>query len=477
MAAFSVACTALAGERDPDATRPPVRLDSSTPSAPDSNAQDIDSPETQTGLDFGEVGCGVDSAPKSITIVNKTNAPRPYQMVLEDGSVFQPLDPKAMSGTVPVGDPLVIKMIAAPKLSGGAKSNVVVASGSSFVQIALSVSGAGAALEWETATADIGEAPLDNDVTTVVKLKNTGTRAASITGFTGTTSDFVASAPSSIAPGQDADVTFKLVAGAMQSSVLTTTMTPQAGGLCAVAPSIAVSGQRVDTTVTVAGADWGKQPCTTTPTSTQDVVVKNYWTHPITWTIATPSIFTLGSGVTSGTVAAKDGTGPGVANITFKAPPLGAVPKPITEAIKLTVHGSGATLPPPADGDHVVNLTVDVRGAVLAITPSTLDFNATTKSSDQQSFKITNTGNEVAWLYWRYQRTAGGPAWTGLPQETGTNPGGGSTTWRIGYQPSTAPPNTATLSPQDDSSYMGGGRICNPSVLGAITLQGHELGR
>ncbi len=474
LASLSIACSAIAGERDPDPTRPPVRLDSST-TAPDSNAQDIDSPEVAAGIDFGEVGCGVDSAPKSITIVNKTNSPRPYTMVLENGSAFQPLDPKAVSGTVPVGQPLVIKMIAAPTFAGASKSNVVIASGSSFVQVPLVVTGAGGALEWETSSADLGEAPLGNAVSTTVKLRNTGTRAATIDGFGGQSGDITAAAAMpTIAKGDEAEVTLTLTAGGAESSVLSAMITPQAKGLCAQPPAIAVSGKRVNTTVTVSGADWGKKPCTTTPSETHDVVVKNYWNKPITWSVSATSIFTLAGRMSTGTLAAKDANGPAVANITFRAPALGADPKPLVEAVTVTLHGAnGATLPQPADGDHVVNLSVDVRGAVLAITPATLNFVATTRTADQQSFRVANTGNEVAWLMWKYQRTAGGPAWAGVPQETGTN-AGGTTTIRITYEPTTAPPNAATLTPIDDSGYMGGGRVCNPNALTAVTLSGSD---
>lgn len=66
------------------------------------------------------------------------------------------------------------------------------------------------------------------------------------------------------------------------------------------------------------------------------------------------------------------------------------------------------------------------------------------------------TGNEPARIGWAFARTAGQPAWTGLPGITSTS-GGSSSTVNLGYTPSSDPPNTATLT----TSRNGGGKICN----------------
>ncbi|MBX3214367.1 MAG: hypothetical protein KF850_20195 [Labilithrix sp.] len=429
----------------------------------DSHAEGI---EVTDVLDFGTVGCASERIER-LLVANKTDKPRTYKVLMPSDAPFATDFP--LEGMIPPNDHVAIPIVARPTWSGEAKANVVVTSGSSFATVPVGVIGAGATLEWMSTSADIGETPLDTEGTTRVRLRNTGLRPAAITAFAGVTSDFVATPGQlTIAPDSDAEIEVKLTKGNAPTATLSTTLAPVADGLCAPAPPVTVTGQRVNTTVTVSGAGWGKRDCNSEPLDTRAVVVRNYSNRNVLWSLLTsPSRFALQGGTMAGTTpASSNGTTPGTTNITFRAPPLGADPVPITETIRIAID-------PLSGGDRLVHeatLSVDVRGAVVAIAPTALTFRARKgESSKSESFTITNTGNETASLAWAFLRTAGGPAWLGNPQRTSTS-AGRTTTVALRYQPSTDPPNTAQLTP----ARSGGGRICNPAALDVVRMTGAE---
>lgn len=428
----------------------------------DSHAEGI---QVTDVLDFGTVGCGADRI-ENLVVANQTDKPRTYKVLMPSDAPFATDFP--LEGMIAPRDHIVIPVVARPTWSGDAKANIVVTSEASFATVPVGVVGAGATLEWMSTSADIGETPLDTEGTTRVRLRNTGLRPAAITGFDGATNDFVATPGQlTIEAGSDAEIEVKLTKGnTSTSAALTTTLAPVAAGLCAPAPALTVTGRRVDTTVTVSGADWGKKDCGTEPADTRAVVVRNYSNRSVRWTLLTPpSRFTL-QGAMAGTAPSSSYGSPGTANITFRARPLDADPAPVTETVTIAIE-------PTSGGDRVLyhaTLRVDVRGAVIAVAPTDLTFRAKKgESSKSESFTITNTGNETASLAWTFRRTAGGPAWLGNPQSTSTR-AGRTTSVALRYQPSTAPPNTATLTP----SRSGGGKICNPDALSVVTMSGAE---
>lgn len=480
-AAALVACAQIAGLQAPDEASIDPATKAGRPDEPrtgavgnedkantDSNAEDI---AVTHVLDFGTVGCG-DERTENLVVTNRSAEPRSYAVLLPEGAPFH--TSAALEGMLPANGNVVVPIVARPTAAGEAKVNVVVTSGASFATVPAGVIGAGATLEWMTASADIGDTPLNTEGTTKARLKNTGVRAATVTGFLGIDVNFTASPTQLVlAPDAEADIELTLTKGGTATNKLTATFTPIATGLCAAPLPVTVSGQRVNTNVTVSGADWGKQDCNSTPTATRNVVVKNYSNKPLTWTVtAPPTRFAL-QGALTGTVppSPDNGSVPGTADIPFKAPELGAEPGVLTDSVTVKVEStSGATLAAVPGGEYTVPLHVDVRGAVLAIAPTELTFVARQGyRSATKVFSITNTGNEPAALAWTFQRTAGGPAWIGNPQSTSTS-AGRTTNVGISYQPSTAPPNTATLTP----SRAGGGKICNPAGLAVVSLSGTE---
>ncbi|MBX3220271.1 MAG: hypothetical protein KF795_07100 [Labilithrix sp.] len=477
LASTLFACAQIAGveapDLDPRSSRPEPRAEGTDEpetgaigeaekNNTDSNAEGIE--VTPPVLDFGTVVCR-ESKVVNLVVVNKTERPRPYEVVMPPDAPFTSDFP--LKGWIAPRDHITVPIVALPTVSGDAKANIIVTSEASFATVPAGVIGAGATLEWMTSIADIGETPLNTEGTTRVRLRNTGVRAATITGFAGVTPDFVAApAPLSIAAGADDEVELKLTKGGAATGKLNATLQPIAAGLCAPAPALDVTGQRVNTTVTVSGADWGKKDCDTTPSDTRDVVVRNYSNREVAWTLmAPPTSFDLQGPMSGVAPPSSNGTTPGTANIRFKSQALSANPGLVTETIAVMLAPNGGT--PTTES---VTLRVDVRGAVIKISPTELSFVAKKNaSSPTKAFTITNTGNETASLAWSFLRTAGGPAWVGNPQSTST---GAQKTTSVGlsYRPSTDPPNTAELTP----TRSGGGKICNAGGLAKVKMTGND---
>lgn len=433
-----------------------------------------------TELDFAAVVCGTQSRAQKVVIENKGDTERSFALNIPAGAPFglDPGEPTPPSKIAPRGS-VTLSIVANPIIFGVVKSNLVIESQGSFVTIPVGVKGAGAVLEWPTQLADIGETPLGTDGLATITLKNTGTARASISKLDTSNNAFTAtpSANFQIEPGDEKPITFKLVKGNSVSGKLTGTFTPTGFGWCQPPTSIATTGQRVDTSVTVTGADWGRQPCNSTLAASQaqrSVVVKNYYTKPVKWTLKTTSLskYALASGApTSGTVAAANGSTPSQVAIPFVAPPYGQSLGQLAEDVTITLENpEGITLPATALGDRKVSLRSDVRGAIVSVSRNAIDFTAALKKTDREDVTITNSGNEAANIDWTFARTAGEPAWTGLPGTTYTSGSNGTTLVRIGYTPSSAPPNAATLTPGTNGGY----KICNLDSLGKITMTGKE---
>lgn len=423
--------------------------------------------EVSPVLDFGPASCG-ERHDQMLTVKNAGKVDRTFTLVIPEGTPFSVGGQLSVSDAIHAGEVKSIPITARPVVGGIAKANIVVTMGSSFAEVPVGILGQGGVLDWSMTSTDLGNVPYQAGATTIVKLTNNGTDRVSITGFVTSGTTFTATPGAmDLAPGKDADVTIALKSGS--TGIQTDTVKPLASGLCAAPPVLNVSGRRIDTTVTVTGADWGKMSCQTSPSQadTRAVVVKNYNVAATAkWTVTKlPTLFTL-EGPASGTVdLARSSSTPSSSSISFRPPTTLGNPGLVSEDVTVHVDAPGA-----GAGDYVVKLRVDVRGAVVTIAPTDLTFTNTKGASkaDYKSFSIQNTGNDAASLSWKYTRTAGEAAWLGQPQSTYTNPGT-KTVVTIGYQPMGDPPNTATLEPRASS---GGAKICNPEALEIVNLTG-----
>ena len=438
----------------------------------DQNAQDL--AVSQGEVEFGSVGCGTESKHTQLIVMNLSDTGRKFTVTIPDGAPFG----IEGGGNEWIGElwakgSAKVALFAKPSTSGPAKSSAVISSNGAFITVPLGVNGTGAELEWGTGLADVGETPLGMDGLLEVTLKNKGSLAAVVKKF-----DFeTAGSPFSISPANlvvdpkgEAKLTIKLAKGNTVSGALTNKIIPDAFGQCAPPPSVQVTGQRVDTSVTVSGADFGRQPCNSTPADKKAVVIKNYYNKPVKWTLKTqPTRYTLASGSpTTGTVDAAAGTTPAQATILFSAPALGATLGALEDDVTITLENTaGSQLPPAALGDKKVKLRTDVRGAIVRVNESAFSFTATKGTSASNDLRVTNDGNETAKINWEYTRLTGAPAWTGLPGTTTTS-GKATTSTRITYSP-TNDASTAKLTPVRNGGYT----ICNP-LPAMIQLNGQE---
>lgn len=487
VAALSLfACAQLAGldDRDdadivsePKAVQPSERANE--PDAEkkvDQNAEDLS--VSQADVEFGSVVCQTESKRTELVINNRSDKGRKFTVTIPEDAPFG-ID--GAVGNVLTGDlwakgTAKVSLYAKPNTSGLTKATAVVASNGAFINVPLGVNGTGAELEWGTELAEVGETPLNTDGTLKVVLKNKGTSPAFVKKF-----DFqTAGSPFSVSPSTltiqpktETELTVKLAKGSSVSGLLTNKVTPDAFGQCSAPPGVQVTGQRVDTSVTVSGADFGRQPCNTTPSGQKGIVIKNYYNKPVKWTLkTTPTKYTLASGAaTTGSVEPATGSTPSTATIRFNAPPLGTTLGTLEEEVTVTIENTpGSQLPANALGDKKVKLRTDVRGVLISVNATAFTFTAKIDASAKNDFKVINQGNETAKINWDFTRTAGDPAWSNLPGTT-TTYGPGTTTTKITYSPTGAPPNTAKLVPVQNGGY----KICNPQNLPAeIKLTGTD---
>lgn len=491
LAALSLfACAQLAGiddsagsgiGRDSDNVEPSERANA--PGAEkevDQNAEDLS--VSQSDIEFGSVVCQTESKRTELVVTNKSDRGRKFTVTIPEDAPFriENAEGNVFRGDLWARGNAKVAIYAKPNSSGLTKSTAVIASNGAFINVPLGVKGTGAELEWGTELADVGETPLGTDGTVKVVLKNKGTSPGFVKKF-----DFAtAGSPFSISPsnvtiqpGTETELTVKLAKGSSVSGLLTNKITPDAFGQCSPPPGVQVTGQRVDTSVTVSGADFGRQPCNTTPSEKKGIVIKNYYNKPVKWTLkTTPTKYTLvgygaATAVTTGTVEAANGSTPSQATILFSAPPLGTQLGTLEEEMTVTLENTpGSQLPANALGDKKVKLRTDVRGAIVTVNGNTteLDFLAKLDESAKKDFRVVNTGNETAKINWEYTRTAGGVAWSNLPGTT-TTYGGSSSVTRITYSPTTAPPNEAKLVPVQNGGY----KICN-TLPTQIVLKGTD---
>lgn len=438
----------------------------------DQNAEDL--AVSQAEVEFGSVVCGTESKHVQLIVMNLSDTGRKFTVTIPDGAPFA-LDGggNTWTGELWAKGQAKVDLFAKPSTGGPSKSSAVISSNGAFITVPLGVNGTGAELEWGTGLADVGETPLGMDGQLEVTLKNKGSSTAFVKKF-----DFeTAGGPFSITPPSvnvdakgEAKLTIKLAKGSVVSDVLTNKIIPDAFGQCSAPPSVQVTGKRVDTSVVVSGADFGRQPCNSTPAEKKAVVIKNYYSKPVKWTLKTqPARYTLASGSpTTGTVEAATGATPSQATITFSAPPLGATLGALEDEVIVTLENTaGSQLPTASLGDKKVKLRTDVRGAIVRVNENAFSFTAKSGTSASNDLRVFNDGNETAKINWEYARLTGDPSWTGLPGTT-TTAGKGTTTTRITYSP-TGAASTAKLTPVRNGGYT----ICN-ALPAPILLNGEE---
>jgi hypothetical protein len=228
-------------------------------------------------------------------------------------------------------------------------------------------------------------------------------------------------------------------------------------GLCGAAPVLVVAGRRVTSDVTVSPADWGKQPCNTTP-GAKGVIVSNYTTANLTWTasLGPTSGFTIVN--SPNLVGPGNATTPSAATITVAPKPLGANVGALNDQLVVNL-GSAIT---GVSGPRNVPLKVDVRGPVIALMPASItNFASDGNTVDTKSFTVSNTGNED--MYFRWALAATSQSWSyNAPNFVNA---GGKQDGNVSFKAGGPGTYNATLTPSRFTSFLFSG----PAACNAMT--------
>ncbi|CAN5826231.1 hypothetical protein BH11MYX4_BH11MYX4_56450 [soil metagenome] len=423
-------------------------------------------------LDYGAVACGTDSPEKLISITNNGSLRVDYEVQLPEGTAFR-LGPDA-KGILAPKQSKTIAVIANARLAGDNVADLFVSAGQALQQLHLTAKGSGPTFELTQSTIAFGDVRKENGGAPVdIEVKNSGTEALSVAQFT--TSDPAFDVQWSAKPGAftvapGASGTFKvalLTATSPDGAALSGTIKPTTTKICGAPPILTVSGRRVTSEVTVNPADWGAQSCGTTPAS-KNVVITNYANAIVTYTIdqgASPSF--VATDMSGGSVpAAPNPQTPQTGTIRVVPKPLAtAAPLPnVNEKLGVVLGSTG----PGISGRRDVALHVDTRGAIVTITPATLALTSDGSNTDSKPFTVTNTGNELVYLNWSFQRTnaKGATSWSySTPNFLAA---GGSGNGKVDFKGVDQGDATATLTPSQPILFRA--PECKP--LGSLAVTG-----
>ena len=341
-------------------------------------------------------GCGVRAdSEDQIAIQNGSAVSLAYKLESSDASLLGFVLPNgsvatSITGTVPPGQVSSgVKVSVTSAAAGTHPATVLVNVGDSQRLIPVSVTVQGGTLLLSPSVLAFGQVRKQTNTSQNITVSNTGTTAVTIDSWTGQTADLTLAAGAlTIAAGASHPVAATLAAGPAGLS-LTTAMTPHTlDRLCGTAPSVTLSGTRIDTSVTVTGSiDFGDVSCGAT--ITKPVTISNFGPQQATFHFDIPPGSYFGVDVVDGTVpgANPDGS-PATTTVNLRVNAQTAPSDPHTEQLVVETPGDTAT-------SKTISASATIRGAVLQALPGSLTFD---KKSQKQSFVLTNTGNQFIYV-------------------------------------------------------------------------------
>lgn len=429
---------------------------------------------TPTTLDFGNLACGTTSPGKLITIQNRGAMPVPYKAILPAGTSFR-LDGD-VEGTLAPKATVNLSLSASPLTAGDNTTDLSITAGDRVQSVRATAKGAGSTFELGQSVVAFGDVRKESGAGPIeVVVTNNGTETLSVSGFTSSNPAFDvrwANRPGAftVAPKKSAPFTVSLTkAVADDSAVLESAITPVAQRLCGSPQILTVSGRRVTSEVTINPADWGKENCNTNPES-KTITITNYSTSEVRYslTLQANSAFTIVSAGPGIVNAAASADAPQVASVEIVPKRLKATAplQEVNELLGVTLESDA----PGVSGLREVPLHVDVRGAILVITPASLSFRSNGTLSDTRSFNVTNAGNKSIGLSWNLAATSatGKTGWT-YSAPSILSPGA-SLEGAVTFKTSEVGTSTATLTAsQSIFSLVTGEVLCQPPAPIALS--------
>lgn len=415
---------------------------------------------TPAELDLGDVTCGsTATGPSPIVVRNKGTEPIRYTVQLPEGTAFELKGP--LTGELAPSAVATINVVAKTNEPRETSTEVIVTANDALAQVKIKARGKGPALELAPGTVDFGDVRYQQGGTPIpVKLRNTGTDPITIGSFEGQANGFDVTwegKPSPLVVAANAEVELKAtLASAAQPSAtgLSAKLSPVVTtALCGVRPSLETKGRPINTEVTLSVAEWGAQPCGDASPGDRTVVVTNYTPTALSYTATTTgAAFTITGGA-SGPLPAN-----GTATITLKAA-ASTTPGLVEQTVNVDIAG----LAPPSGGLRTTKARLDVRGALLSITPTEIrTYRYIRYSTDWKAFDVVNQGNEQIDAEYQLKRTVNtsGTAWSWYTTDT-LAPAVGRQI-RVGFRPQ----YTGSYEAQVTVVRKAGGTLCkSPPVL------------
>jgi hypothetical protein len=347
---------------------------------------------------LNDVRCG-DTAVGRLTITNDADKAIPFEAILPDESIVKFAGgARTKNDTLGARSKLEIELTASSPVPGPVVESVAIFVGPERIAGAVTVrfTTNGPLL---TVSSVIGFGEVRQNTTPPaqsIEFENTGNEAITISGAQNPSPDFtLASGPVVVGPGEKKSLAVSFIpgpAGPQVESDVTLETTPAA---CNVVPKVKLSGWRVNQSVTVNPAthSFGDVDCkASTALGTKTITVSNYSTNQI----ANAQLTLSGGGSSFFTITPTSGTVPQAANSTTPGTTTFTVglKSPVSAMVGAHPEQVQVVLTGPESGTKMVDLSVNIVGAVLDITPAPPAI-LSVGSGAGRTFDVKNNGNKA----------------------------------------------------------------------------------
>jgi hypothetical protein len=423
-------------------------------------------------LDFGDLPCGTESTAKLLTIHNAGATATTYKVVIPDGTPFR-ID-GALTGPLPAhSDPVTLKVFAKPGTAAVVTADMVVSAGDAVQPITATAHGTGATFELTPPLIDFGAVRMQSGAgPSDVIISNHGSEPVSVSAWD-PSPDFAVAMDSptlAIPAGGTGTVHASFKPASVESSSLTAMLHPViTQALCGEPPVLTLSGSRVNSNVTLSSGDFGNDDCTS-QTGAKDVTISNYSSSMLTYTATlqagASSPFEI-NGAATGTVAAGTTAVPQLGKINVQPKAYGTTVGTLTDTLMIDIPDVSA----PDGGPRTVPLTVNVHGAIVTFTPTSItNFSSDGSRTDEKTFTAKNTGSDTIYLLWGTQTTQGnGSAWNIFAPSS--LKAGETSNGVVDFRPGSSGTSSVTLSAIRIKDFSGNGAV-SCTALAPITLSG-----
>lgn len=357
---------------------------------------------------FHNVACGIEQK-QDVTITNTSAAPINVQVSLPADPVFSVVGSKdgTLAFTVAPNAAQSFTIAAMNPIAGASSADVLVKIGEEEHHVPVSLETAGGNLTFEPPALDFGQIRLTaTSEKQKVVFRNDGTNPLTIKSIGGA-ADFVlvdgaSPLPLELAPGTAVEKEVQMVAGTIETGVLTEELVPVVDGLCGDPPKINLKGQRKDAPYTVnpLSIDFSDLDCNKPGPAAKTITISNYINASKSIAVAMKSATSPFKATASAASvnATPDPKNPSTVTVSVSLPTPPQVPGDINDTLLVTVDGGTPVEVP---------VHVRIRGALLSVSATSLTLRRSDQSDGTGSVTLSNTGNvnacvQYTWSNWTF---------------------------------------------------------------------------